>query len=94
MTTINKNDFITNEITTNGVDLKQAEANWKAYREENGTAGSTGVAAEFYAELREGVMDDSEFTAWIEAQSNNVQKHKSHYNQIRQLANDVHNIYE
>lgn len=87
-----KSEYITNYIVEGKGTLKEAEAAWKAYREENGAGNS--VANAFYTELKEGVMDDIEFDTWLGAQSNNVQKHKSHYNAIRALANHIHNIYE
>lgn len=85
--------FITDFIVAGNGGLKEAEAAWKAHRAENGVSRG-GVAAEFYELLKEGVMEETEFAAWIAGQSDNVFKHKSHYNAIRELTNHIHNIYE
>ena len=55
-----------------------------------GGSVSTGFAANFYDQLREAPMSDADFDALIATGSNNVQKHKSHYNAIRELANAIH----
>ena len=87
-----KNDFITNAIVSGeATDLKQAEQLWKAYRAENGTG--TGVAAEFYARLKNDTMGTELFEEWIADQSPNAQKHWKHYDAIRMMANDIHNSY-
>lgn len=69
-----------------GMDYPSAEKYWK----ENGSKASTGFAADFYAALKDGPMDDATFDATISAGSANVQKHKSHYNAIRLLTNSIH----
>ena len=60
--------------------------------EQAGISGSvsTGFAANFYDQLRKAPMSDADFDALIAGGSNNVQKHKSHYNAIRELANAIH----
>lgn len=55
-----------------------------------GGSVSTGFAADFYALLKDAPLSDADFDALIAAGSNNVQKHKSHYNAIRELANSIH----
>lgn len=62
----------------------------KVYKDLGFAAAKTGYAAEFYDLLRSKPMSDKEFDAWINAGSENVKRHKSHYNEIRLLANDIH----
>lgn len=68
-----------------GLDFAEAEKYWK----EHGSKIQTSVASVFYDMLRDGPMDDETFEEWIAGGSDNVKKHKSHYNQIRLMANDV-----
>lgn len=90
-----KDQFITNAIVEGkAATLKDAMKLWKAYREENGISRADSIAARFYAELKEGIMDDESFEEWISEQSDNAQKHKSHYNGIRKLANEIHKMYK
>ena len=60
--------------------------------EQAGISGSvsTGFAANFYDQLRASPMSEADFDALIASGSNNVQKHKSHYNAMRELANAIH----
>jgi len=62
------------------------------YIEKAGISGSvsSGFAAGFYAELTEKPMSDKRFEEIITGGSSNVQKHKSHYNAIREMANAIH----
>jgi len=69
-----------------GMSYTDAEVYWK----ENGSKNSVGFAAEFYTLLQKGVMSDEDFDKIITAGSNNVQKHRSHYNAIRVLTNSIH----
>jgi len=89
-----KNDFITNAIVSGEAnDLKQAEAMWKAHREEQGIA--TGSYQESLRErLIEGIMDEDELTEWIKKQVEagfKADKYKNEFNKLRELANKIHN---
>jgi len=89
-----KNDFIMDLIQNGKVDsLKAAEAEWKKYREANGTAREGGYVADFYATLEMGVMDDHDFAFWIAGQSDNARKNRGHFDKIRRLANAIHERY-
>lgn len=68
-----------------GYGFAEAEKYWK----DNGAAPKVGFAAAFYAELEKGPMAEDEFNALIDANSANVQRHRSHYNNIRALANAI-----
>lgn len=80
-----KEAFINSWIEANGFDIKAANAAWVEARPEAGT----GFAATFYAKLAEAKMSDEDFKAIIDAGSNNVQNHRSHYDAIRILANKI-----
>ena len=81
------NDWLVSNFEETGVmDVEGAD---KAWAEARGDIG-TGFAAGFYAELVKQSMTDDEFKAIIDAGSANVQKHRSHYNAIRNFANQIH----
>lgn len=44
----------------------------------------------FYDLLRDKPMSDAQFETWVGKQSKNGRKHKSHFDAIRLLANDIH----
>ena len=54
------------------------------------TAQRKGYAAELYDILREGPMDSATFEEWLAGGSDNVRKHRKHYQAIVDLANDIH----
>ena len=71
-----------------GIPFSKVAATFKAL---GFTTPKKGYAAEFYERLRDAVMTDEEFEAWIGTGSDNVKRSKAHYDQIRILANDIHN---
>jgi len=70
-----------------GVPFSKVAATFKAL---GFVVAKTGFAADFYATLRTGTMDDTAFAEWIKAGSANVKRSEAHYNEIRLLANDIH----
>jgi hypothetical protein len=85
ITGMKKADAMTSLIQ-NGLSFTEAEAYWKANK--SGTRAD-GFAGQFYAMLEQGVMTDEAFNQVIAAGSENVQRHKSHYNGIRLMANKI-----
>ena len=61
------------------------------YKELGFTRTRSGYAADFYDLLRAKPMTDAVFESWVAAGSDNVKRSKAHYDQIRILANDIHN---
>lgn len=55
-----------------------------------GGGRSGGVAKDFYELLKEGVLEKDDFEEWLSQGSDNVKKHKAHYNSIRLLTNSIH----
>ncbi len=84
---MSKNDAMTHLISQSDLSYAEATKFWA----EHGSKASVGFAAGFYDDLRSGEMDDETFDALIAEGSNNVQKHKKHFDAIRLLANDIHN---
>lgn len=81
---MNKNDALT-ALITSGMDFKEANAFWVENRPERGT----GFKARFYARLADSAMDEETFEAMIRDESENIQKHKSAHNAVRELANKI-----
>lgn len=75
----------------NNLGLSPAEA--KAYCDmlfvKEGKATASGYAADFYSKLKDGPMNNEAFEQWIKAGSQNVMRHKTHYNGIREMANAI-----
>ena len=55
---------------------------------EKGTRAG-GYVADFYDRLAKGPMSDSEFKDWIKAGSTNRQRHESHWDAVRKMANRI-----
>lgn len=89
-----KNDFMMNVIRSGEAgSMKEAEKKWKEYREENGMVRTESAIGTLSALCQEGEVSDEAFTEWLEEAGKTAQGLKSHYNQVRLMANAIHASY-
>jgi hypothetical protein len=81
---LDKNAAIT-ALVQSGLDFKTASEYWVANRPERGT----GFKARFYALLVAGIMNEADFDTLIASESENIRKHKSAHNAVRETANEI-----
>lgn len=79
---LDKNAAIT-ALINSGLDFKAANKFWVENRPERGT----GFKARFYALLETAPMSEKDFEKLLESESENIRKHKSAHNLVRELAN-------
>jgi hypothetical protein len=90
---MNKSDFITKYIVEGLGGLREAEAAWKEYREENG-GGSSGFNSMLAEALLEGPMTEDEYEDLIDRISPNPDRPYGRQNRwIWKLVQDVRNQY-
>jgi hypothetical protein len=82
---MSKDEAMTYLISEEGLSFKEATVFWS----ENRPKGGTGFAGKFYAALKDGEMTEADFDAFLADESKNVKNHRSHYNSIRELVNEV-----
>lgn len=82
---LDKNAAITAFIEGGYGDFKAATEFWVENRPERGS----GFKARFYALLIEGPMDSDTFEALIVLESENIRKHISAHNSVRETANEI-----
>lgn len=81
---MDKNEAIT-ALINSGMDFKTATEYWVENRPERGS----GFKAKFYALLVDSPMDEKTFDDLIASESENIQKHKSAHNAVREAANEI-----
>lgn len=81
---MDKNAAIT-ALINSGMDYKTANKFWV----ENRPEGGSGFKAGFYAKLVEGPMSETDFDSIIAEASENVRKHRSAHNAVREAANEI-----
>lgn len=72
-------------VATEGYDMKEAKAYWKANRPEPKPSWKKS----FYAELKTGVMTEERFEALIAEEGGNVEAHKSAHRMVFDMANAI-----
>jgi hypothetical protein len=82
---MSKDEALTSLIQ-GGMSFKEASEFWA----ENRTPRATGFKSFFYGELLKGTMDEATMDKFLADASENVQKHRSAYEGIRNLANAIH----
>lgn len=80
---LKKDEALTKLIAEYGMTYPKAIEYWAENRP------AAGFANRFYDKLREGELNETDFVAFLKDESDNVRNHKSHYNSIRVLSNDV-----